>query len=161
MTATTPLSSTTLYDQDFYLWLTTTAEQLKQGKLTDVDWENLIEEIESMGKSQKNALKSLLTVLIEHLLKLIYWEAERERNANHWSREITTFRQQILDLLVDSPSLKPYIQEIFPESYDFARRRLARAMGVKIGFFPEIPPFTREQSLNDDWFPMELPSEGV
>jgi hypothetical protein len=148
----------TLYDRDFYLWLTTTAEQLKQGKLTDVDWENLIEEIDSMGKSQKNALKSLLTVLIEHLLKLIYWEAEKARNANHWSREITAFRQQIRDLLADSPSLKPYIQEIFPESYDFARRRVARAMGVKISFFPEIPDFTLEQTLDDDWFPIELPS---
>jgi hypothetical protein len=155
------MMTATLYDQDFYLWLTTTAEQLKQGKLTDVDWENLIEEIDSMGKSQKNVLKSLLTVLIEHLLKLIYWETEKDRNANHWSREITAFRQQICDLLADSPSLKPYIQEIFPESYDFARRRVARAMGMKISFFPEIPDFTLEQTLDDDWFPSELPSEGV
>jgi hypothetical protein len=63
--------------------------------------------------------------------------------------------------LADSPSLKPYIQEIFPESYDFARLRVARAMGMKISFFPEIPDFTLEQTLDDDWFPSELPSEGV
>lgn len=159
MTATTPLDSRTLYDRDYFLWLTTTAEQLQQGRFTDLDLENLIEEIESTGKSQKNALKSLLIVLLEHLLKLAYWESERERNANHWSREVRAFRIQIDDLLSTSPSLKPYIREVFEDAYTKARRLAATEMGVKPRTLPESPVFTLEQTLDDNWFPIPLDSD--
>ncbi|MBV9390199.1 MAG: DUF29 domain-containing protein [Chroococcidiopsidaceae cyanobacterium CP_BM_ER_R8_30] len=67
-----------LYEQDFYLWLQQIAQLLKVRNFEEVDWDNLIEEIESMGRSEKRELKSRLIVLIEHLLKLMYWEAERE-----------------------------------------------------------------------------------
>jgi hypothetical protein len=156
---TTPLDARTLYDRDYYLWLTTTAEQIKLGKLTEVDWENLVEEIEDMVKSQKNALKSLLIVLLEHLLKLAYWKSERERNANHWRREIRAFRIQIEDLLSTSPSLKPYVREIFEDSYRKARGLAADDMGVKPKNLPEIPAFTLEKSLDEDWFPIPLDSD--
>lgn len=106
----------TLYERDYVLWLETIAEQLRQGKLADGDLENLIEEIESMGRSERQAIESLLIVLLVHLLKLAYWESERERNANHWITEITTFRVQIKKRLANSPSLKPYLNEIFSES---------------------------------------------
>ena len=73
MTAKLPQSQTTsgsdLYEQDFYLWIQTTAELLKQGRLTELDLENLIDEIETMGRSEKRALESNLEVLLMHLLK--------------------------------------------------------------------------------------------
>ena len=62
----------TLYEQDFYLWIQTTLTVLREGKLEQLDIENLIEEIDSMGRSEKKELKTRLVVLIEHLLKLQY-----------------------------------------------------------------------------------------
>ncbi len=63
MTRSTETATLTLYEEDFYLWLKTTAEQLKKGRFAEVDLDNLIEEIESMGRSERHALKSLLTPL--------------------------------------------------------------------------------------------------
>lgn len=62
----------TLLHQDFYGWIQQTAEALKNRDLDQVDWENLIEEIDSMGRSEKKELKSRLLVILEHLLKLMF-----------------------------------------------------------------------------------------
>ncbi|MCL1471824.1 DUF29 domain-containing protein [Argonema antarcticum] len=142
----------TLYDRDYQLWLETTIQQLRAGQFSSVDWENLFEELESMGRNNKRAVKSLLTRLWEHLLKLRYWESEREYNANKWRAEIITFRQQIRDELADSPSLKPYLAEIFSLTYLDAKKVIARLMDKPVNFFPEEPPASLEQVLNEDWF---------
>ncbi|PSF38101.1 DUF29 domain-containing protein [Aphanothece hegewaldii CCALA 016] len=155
MTAQIDSSIQTLYEQDYQLWLKATLEQLRQGKFSLVDWKNLIEELETMGKSDKRAIKSLLTRLFEHLLKLAYWEAERAYNSNKWKSEITTFRVQIKELLKDSPSLKPYLFEVFEECYQNAREIMARLMGCKIELFPAQSTISIEQALDNNWFPME------
>jgi hypothetical protein len=159
MTATTPLDTRVLYDRDYFLWLTSTAEQLKQGRFSELDLENLVEEIDSMGKSQKNAIKNLLIILLVHLLKLAYWETERERTGNHWRIEIMAFRDQLHDLLSSSPSLKSYVSEIFQEAYRKAIRRVAGEMKVKRQNFPEFSPINLEKTLDDDWFPISFDSD--
>jgi len=82
---------TALYEEDFVLWTEKTAELLKRKEFDLVDWENLIEEVECMGKSDRRAVESLLTQLLIHLLKLSYWESEKERNARHWLEEIANW----------------------------------------------------------------------
>jgi hypothetical protein len=67
-----PLLPKNLYDRDFNLWLETTINCLREGKLLQIDYENLIEELESIGRSEKNALKSNLKILLMHLLKYKY-----------------------------------------------------------------------------------------
>jgi len=109
------LTTQTLYEQDYYLWLKTTINQLCAGQFIGTDLENLIAELESLGKREKRSLKSFLIKLLEHLLKLQYWSAERDRNEGHWKGEIRTFRREIQDELTDSPSLQPYILEVFDE----------------------------------------------
>ncbi|HEY9704270.1 MAG TPA: DUF29 domain-containing protein [Allocoleopsis sp.] len=116
-----------LYDQYYYLWLKTTINQLKTGQFSVIDLENLIEELETMGRSEKRTIKSLLTRLFEHLLKLQYWNTERERNQGHWKGEIRTFRRQINKRLKES--LKPYILEIFDECYQDARLEVKDTYG--------------------------------
>jgi hypothetical protein len=150
MTAQTHQSTQALYDQDYQLWLETITEQLRQGKFSAVDWENLIEELESIGRSDKRAIMSLLTRLLEHILKLAYWEREREYNANKWRSEITTFRVQIKKLLKDSPSLKPYLGEVFDECYLDARKIVSQLIGQEI---PLTEIAKMEQALDEDWFP--------
>ncbi|MBD2516730.1 DUF29 domain-containing protein [Nostoc sp. FACHB-973] len=143
----------TLYDQDYYLWLRTTINQLRAGQFLSVDLENLLEELETMGRSEKRAVKSLLIRLFEHLLKLIYWNGERERNQGHWKGEIRTFRREIKERLKDSPSLKPYILEIFDECYQDARTEASDRSQLAVDIFPLIPIGSLEQILDENWFP--------
>ncbi|MEI1377307.1 DUF29 domain-containing protein [Nostoc sp. UHCC 0926] len=143
----------TLYDQDYYLWLRTTINQLRTNQFSSVDLDNLIEELEDMGRSQKRTVKSLLIRLFEHLLKLTYWNVERERNEGHWKGEIRTFRREIKDELKDSPSLKPYILEIFDQCYQDARTEASDRSQLSIDIFPLIPIGSLEQILDENWFP--------
>ncbi|MFM7787090.1 MAG: DUF29 domain-containing protein, partial [Microcystis panniformis] len=81
-----------LYEQDYYLWIEETISLLENHQFSDLDLDNLIEEISDMGKSQQQSLKSYLTRLLEHLLKLAYWQSELEYNQRGWKNEIRNFR---------------------------------------------------------------------
>jgi hypothetical protein len=148
-------STEKLYDRDYQLWLETTLEQLRNSEYSQVDWENLLEEIEGMTRSDKRALKSLLTRLFEHFLKLAYWESEREYNQAGWKGEVRNFRVQIKDLLEDSPSLKPYLQEIIDKSYKNAVRITSDKMQISPKKLPSDPIANVEQILDEDWLPIE------
>jgi hypothetical protein len=100
-----------LYKKDFNLWTEQMAIAIRNQNLNDLDWDNLLEEIEDMGASQKRALRSYYYRLVEHILKLRDWHKERERNAIKWRIEITNFRRAINDIMEDSPSLKNYLED--------------------------------------------------
>ena len=107
MTATQPtaVTNSNLYHEDFYLWIKTTAKQLKDGNFAEIDLDNLIEEIESMGRSEKRALKSNLLVVLMHLLKYKY---QPEKRTNSWLSTIFEHRRRLKEDLTESPSLKKY-----------------------------------------------------
>jgi len=142
-----------LYDIDFYLWVQTTAQLLKERKLDMVDFDNLIEEIESMGKSEKKELKSRLTTLIENLLKIKYWQSEKANNARGWRQTIVEQRRQIEYILSDSPSLRGLLGEIWSECYVNARKDLIKKYELDGELFPREPAFSLEDILNDDYIP--------
>ncbi len=79
MVTSTQPTTQTLYDQDYYLWIRTTINQLRTGQFSAVDLENLLEELETISRSQKRTITNLLIKLFVHLLKLKYWDSERER----------------------------------------------------------------------------------
>lgn len=142
-----------LYDQDYCLWLQFIIQQLQLGQISSLDLENLIEELACMGRSERRALESLLTRLLEHLLKLVYWEAEREYNQRAWKNEIRNFRLQIKKILKDSPSLKPYLSEILPECHQDARNLFRDLSGIPNESLPKTPMATLEQILDENWLP--------
>lgn len=142
-----------LYDTDFYLWTQTTAQLLKEKKLDRVDFESLIEEIESMGRSEKKELKSRLTTLIEHLLKINYWQSEKANNARGWRQTIVEQRRQIQYLLEESPSLKRLLTEIWIECYVNARKDALKKYELEAEIFPSEPVFNLEDILNEDYIP--------
>lgn len=133
-----------LYEQDFYLWTQITAEQLKKNKFNEIDITNLIEEIESMGRSEKRELKSRLVVLLMHLLK---WHYQPEKRSESWRSTITEQRICIEGLLEDSPSLKPTLSEVFEDCYQKARLKASDETGIKLNFFPKESPFSLEETL--------------
>ncbi|HEY9813536.1 MAG TPA: DUF29 domain-containing protein [Candidatus Sericytochromatia bacterium] len=104
-----------LYEQDFVAWCEDTANKLKKRDLNHLDFENLIEEIESLGRSDRRELKNRLTVLFAHILKRIY--VNSPENFNGWELTIIEQRRQIQDLLEDSPSLKSYLTEMLAKVY--------------------------------------------
>jgi hypothetical protein len=104
-----------LYEQDYNLWIERSLATLKNRDGIHLDWKNISQEIEEVGKSQKRALESYFQRLIEPILKMDHWETERERNLVHWKIEVRNFRIQIAKL--DSPSLKPYLEEKYQEWY--------------------------------------------
>ncbi|MFM7367518.1 MAG: DUF29 domain-containing protein, partial [Sphaerospermopsis kisseleviana] len=84
-----------LYEFDDYLWLEETIKLLKAKDLDNLDWDNLIEELESLGRNNFNKVRSLLRQIIIHILLLQYWEKEYDRNYRHWRGEIIAFRDDL------------------------------------------------------------------
>jgi hypothetical protein len=157
MTARIPVSMSALYETDFVLWTEKTAEQLRQKNFAEVDWENVIEEIESMGRSERQTIVSLLTVLIEHLLKLTYWESERARSARHWLGEIANCCIQ-LKQKIDSTTLANHARGSFEKAYSDARKALIAAGYVRKDAISLEPTFSLEQALDLNWFPIDIES---
>lgn len=155
MSADTNVKPKSLYDQDYQLWLDETAAYLQSRNFDAIDLENLIEEIESLGRSDKRSLKSYLLRLCEHFFKLCYWGAERDRCFRGWSLEITNFRIRISTILEDSPSLRRYLEDNFLSQYQQARRIFLKASALDDTTIPEQPWFTLEQALDHDWLPWQ------
>ncbi len=142
--------STNLYEQDYYLWLTNTAKILKSKDLSALDLPNLIEEIQDMGRSEKNALESNLCIIIMHLLKYKY---QSEKRTNSWRYTIREHRRRVRKALRNSPSLKPYLNQIFPECYEDARKLAADETGLPLNTFDHKAMFTPEQTLDPEYLP--------
>lgn len=142
--------ATQLYDRDFYLWLQETAQLLRNGDFDRLDIENLVEEIESMGRSNKHAVESNLEVVLMHLLKYKY---QPERRSNSWRFTLLEHRSRLSRDFGDSPSLRSHFAQTFNKSYQQARKLAAAETGLLIETFPPDSPFTSEQTLDEDYLP--------
>ena len=139
-----------LYDADFMQWIDRAAQLLKQGKFNELDLENLIEEVESLGRSEKNALKSNLSVLLMHLLK---WQYQPSKRTNRWQSTILEHRDRIQLSLESSPSLKNDYLDALAQRYAVARKRAALETGLDISTFPEMCPYGTQQILDEEFWP--------
>lgn len=139
-----------LYDADYAAWIDSTLKKLKQQDYSSVDWENLIEEIEDMGRSEKRRLESNLTVVLLHLLK---WQYQPERRSRSWNASIVEHRRRVRKDLRDSPSLKPYLVSIRQESYEDAVRSATVETGLPTDTFPAECEYVIAQILDDDFLP--------
>jgi hypothetical protein len=144
-----PQLSTTQHQQtygtDFVEWIDQTAALLKQGKFSELDIENLIEEVESLGRSEKNALRSNLRILLIHLLK---WQYQPDKRTRSWEGSILERRARIQDIFEDSPSLKNFYPQILDKTYQQARNGAAVDTGLEIS--PTKCPYTVEQVLDSE-----------
>ena len=139
------------YETDFAAWAFQQAMLLRVGKLDSLDVTNLIEEIESMGRSEHRVLDNRFTVLIGHLLK---WQYQHNRQSNSWRLTIKEQRRQIHKLIATSPSLNAkltpdWLADIWQSSLVLA----INETGLDIEHFPEQPIWTIQQILDSDFFP--------
>jgi hypothetical protein len=147
------LTTTTLkelYEIDEYLWLSETIKILRASRLEDLDLENLIEELENLGKRDLNKVRSLLRQIIIHLLFLEYWQEERERNSRHWKGEVTAFRADLSDRL--TTTLKNKLHEDLASIYETALKVVLQKTGLSKDTIPESCPYSFEQLLDDSWY---------
>ncbi len=137
-----------LYETDYFQWLEKTIKLLNNRQLENLDYENLIEELEALGRSEKSAVESFVILIIQHLLLYQYWQEERANNSRHWQTEILTFRTQ-LELKLTT-NLRNYLAERLDYLYGKARKIAQIKSELKL---PEINPYTLEQILDEDWLP--------
>jgi hypothetical protein len=140
------------YDQDFYAWTQTQAALLREGKASDLDHENLADEIESLGKRDRRELGSRLEVLVMHLLKWRHQPAGRARGSS-WGRTIRTQRTEISALLADSPSLRPYGPTLLALRYPKARQAALEDMALPEVAVPGACPWSFTQVLDEAFWP--------
>jgi len=142
----------TLYETDFYGWTQRQADTLRAKKISDLDFENLIEEIESMGRSEQRELESRLDLLLMHLLK---WQYQPNLRSKSWELTIEEQRRRIKRHLRKNPSLKSLVPESYEESYGDALLEAAKETGFSKTAFPTQCPWTFEQVIDDCFWPEE------
>jgi Domain of unknown function DUF29 len=139
-----------VYDEDFFAWTQEQARLLRSGEFSQVDVENVAEELESMGRGDKREIDSRLEVLLMHLLK---WHLQVRLRSPGWAGTIREQRRSIEKLLRESPSLRPVVSQLIPEAYAEARDKAARETGLPETTFAAECPFTPEQILSADFLP--------
>jgi hypothetical protein len=150
LTTPRPSPASTTYEQDFYAWTQEQAALLRTGRLAELDIENLAEELESMGRSEKRELVDRLAVLLAHLLK---WQLQPGRRSNSWQATVKEQRRRARKRLEESPSLKHGLDERLAESYENAVLLAISDTGLDEATFPSTCPFTLDQVLNDSFWP--------
>ncbi|MEH2061767.1 MAG: DUF29 domain-containing protein [Nostoc sp.] len=131
----------TLYESNYLQWLEETIKCLKNRQLADVDYENLIEELEDLAKNEKRRVRSLLEQIIRHLLIYQYWDLEKPISANHCAAEIISFRNQLNEDL--SANLRKYLEDnfsiIYSNALDYVKAK------TNLSNLPELCAYTLEQ----------------
>jgi len=146
------MNTISLYEQDIHAWTQQTAELLRQGRFQEVDIEHLVEELESLARRDRQALISRLKILLAHLLK---WQYQPAHRSSSWRGSILEQRLRIRDLLLDCPSLKPFLAEAATAAYGDGVRLASKETGLPLTLFPETLPYALDPMLDDDWLPGE------
>ncbi len=139
-----------LYETDYLKWIQTTVEKLRVGDYPNIEWENLIEVIEDMGRSERRSLKSNLIIVLTHLLK---WQFQPELRSGSWKGSIVEHRRRIREALKDSPSLKPYLEEVCVECYSDAVEQASAETELPGEIFPQLCPYTSAEVLDSSFLP--------
>jgi hypothetical protein len=146
----TPVRPATTYEADYFAWTQEQAARLREVRPNSLDWENIAEEIESLGRSDKRAIESRVHVLLVHLLK---WWAQPGQRKGGWRSTIQEQRRRIGRETKDCPSLADYPGSVLIEEYEAARLTAIDETGLFDQSFPETCPFTIAQILDPDFWP--------
>lgn len=150
--AKTPMPALNLYETDFYAWTQQQATLLRNQQWSQIDLPNLIEEIESLGKQQRQELRNRLSVLIGHLLK---WEYQPQCRSRSWLATLRIQRRDTSRLLQDNPSLQPYLDEALQAAYENAKDLAMGETDLPEQTFPFSCPYSLSEILSDRFYPGE------
>ena len=138
------------YERDLMSWYEHQIALLRQRRLSELDLDNLITELDGSMASVRKELASRLEVLLMHLLKCQY---QAKRISGSWLGTLGEQRSEIDKLLEESPSLAPRVEEVAAKVYPRAVRRAAAETRLDRKIFPETIPYTRAQLFDEDFVP--------
>ena len=143
------------HDEDFYGWVIASTKLMKEGKLSELDIDSLIEEMELMGGSVRQEFLNRLSVLIAHLLKWRYQPSRRpdDISGRSWRGTIREQRSSLKDLLVDNPSLKSKDEETLARAYNRAFSIIEKETPIDLKVLPKECPYTLKQCLDESFYP--------
>ena len=141
------------HDEDFYGWAMATAALLKKKQYQEVDMNSVIEELESMGASEKRALISRLAQLIFHLLKWQHQPDFREFSKRSWQGSIEEQREQTKIIIEQNPGLKSKVAESITNAYRLSLPMVKKETPLDLKKLPSECPYTFEQLMDDGFFP--------
>jgi hypothetical protein len=144
------------YQGDFYAWTQEQARLLRERRFDELDLDNLVDEVEGVGSSEKNEIRNRLKILLTHLLK---WKFQPGRRGTSWRRTIREQRESIAAILEASPSLRGYPSRVMHVAYTGATVSTSEETGLAIGIFPEDSPFSVEETLEPEFFPEDPENE--
>jgi len=136
------------YQTDFYAWTQQQAKLLRNKEIDRIDWCNLAEEIEDMGRSEKRQLESRLEILIMHLLK---WQFQPNFRSRSWQLTIKEQRLRLEKLLAENPSLKSSLADIKEKIYPLAVISAEKETGLSS--FPETCTYDLTEIFRHEFFP--------
>jgi hypothetical protein len=136
--------SSQLYDTDFHAWAVEQAALLRQRKLDQIDFDNIAEEIASLGRSEKRELRNRLIVLLTHLLK---WQVQTAYRSGSWRLTIVNQQQALRRHFADNPSLQPTLPDVIAEEWDTVIRKAVSETGFDESTFPPKCPWTADDVL--------------
>lgn len=125
---------------------------LRKGALEALDRDNLAEEIDTLGRSERREIESRLNVLLLHMLKWKYQPAKRKAG---WKASIVEARRQIGRTILESPSLSGYPEEVLADEYEVARLKAADETGLDEAVFPPRCPFSVSELLDPNYLPLD------
>jgi len=144
------MATESLYETDFYSWTQEQARLLRVGNMSMLDMDNILEEIEAMGRSEKRNLVSRLSLLLAHLIK---WQYQPEKKGKSWRLTIAHQRIAINDLLKDSPGLKSMLGEKTTDAWRNAVREAEAETGISRKRFPKECPWSFEEFMDEAFWP--------
>jgi hypothetical protein len=144
------MTEKTDYDHDFYAWAMTNAQMLRQQRFAEIDIENIAEELETLGRSEKRELLNRLAVLLAHLLK---WQFQPERRGKSWELTIWEQRRKLRKHLMENPSLRAQLDAAISDAYDDAIAHLSRRTSLEKSRLPSQCPYTPDEVFSDDFLP--------
>jgi len=130
-----------LYNADYYTWAMTNAELLKEGRVNEIDYINLSEEVKDLGISEYKELRSYLANLLSHLYK---WDNQPELRTKSWINTIANSIRGISSILEENPGLKhqPTFDKAFISAWRDARYIISDDINVNIKLIPFDYPYS-------------------
>jgi hypothetical protein len=133
------------YRDDLYGWVEDQVALLKNGRLSEIDADNIAEELGDVGKEQYDKLESAIRVVLLHLLK---WDHQPSHRSKSWVLSIREHRRRIERLLHKNPSLKPEIAEAMREAYEDAQDDAVRETGLIEATFSDYCPYDWDEIMS-------------
>jgi hypothetical protein len=139
-----------LYESDYYTWALEQGRALRDRNTEALDWDNLAEEVESLGRTVVRELRSRLEVLLVHLLK---WRYQQDKRSRSWRLTIREQRLRVSQVMDENPALKSSREESVTAAYEIARLVATRETELAERTFPPTSPWTFEQVTDADFWP--------